>query len=128
MVDGVVEFPAYGDAMVPVNFVVDTGCPRTVLGPMQAAELGNVVGMNADRLGAATFMTGISGAASARNIRVRLTLLRTDDTPWTRQMDVVVLPESEDVDRSVPSLLGTDVMRYMEICVNIPDHAVVLYD
>ena len=128
LVDGVAEFPAYGSVVVPVNFVVDTGCPRTVLGPMQTAELERIVGLSANQLGAADFMTGISGAANARNVRVLLKLLRTDDSPWTRQLDIVLLPESEDVDLGAPSLLVTDVMRYMEVCIHIPNHAVTFYD
>ena len=128
MVDGVLEFPAYGDSVLPVRFVVDTGAGRTILGPIQVMELEALAGVTAKNIGAADFGWGIGGTATGRNVRSQLTLFREDGEPWTRTLDVFLLPESEDNDSRTPALLGRDILREIAVLVDLPHHAVVFYD
>jgi hypothetical protein len=127
MVDAVVEFPAYGNQAVPVQLVVDTGAARTVLSSGVAIHLARLVGISAGEIGTPYPMFGVGGNAMCSTVRATLHLLRDDQSPWARSLDLLLLEPGGDNAR-IPSLLGTDILREIAVLVDIPNNAVVFYD
>jgi hypothetical protein len=126
MVDAVVEFPAYGNQAIPVQFVVDTGAARTVLSPGVAIHLARLVGINVEEIGTPYPMFGVGGNAMCRTVRATLNLLQDDQSTWARSLDLLLLEPGGDNAR-VPSLLGTDVLREIAVLVDIPNNTVEFY-
>jgi hypothetical protein len=128
-VDAVLEFIDYGNAAIPVTFVIDTGCPRTMLGEEETVVLEQLLGISANRIGAASVTSGIGGFADARNVRCNLTLTRADGVVWSRRVDLQLLLADPDSDLSpCPSLLGTDVLWFLPLYLDFGAKRVELHD
>src|SRR5215216_3112698 len=129
MVDAVLEFPDYENAVLPVRLVVDTGAARTAVGPLEVSALEEMVGKPAKEMGAYDISVGVGGAADSRIVRCVLTMMTEGGKPWSRRIDIVLLLRDEESNLAPPpSLLGRNILYELPLYVDFQKHIVLLHD
>jgi hypothetical protein len=117
-VEALLRFPTLGDFILTVQFLVDTGADRTVLGHLDAKRLG----IDLASLPAGVPTTGVGGKTPTRTVAVELTM-----DSFTTSLDIVVLASAIGPHRRpVPSLLGRDVLSRFALFLDAATERVFL--
>ena len=117
-VEALLRFPTLSDRTLTVQFLVDTGADRSMLGHLDAKRLG----IDLASLPEGTPTTGVGGQTESRLLAVELTL-----DAFTTPLTIVVLatPPSPP-QRPVPSLLGRDVLAHFALFLDTSTERVLL--
>ena len=91
-----------------ILFLVDTGSDVTILHPSDAEQLG----LNFDGLGCGQSITGIGGSAKVFDQQIRLLFPDADTGAWYEYNLTILVAAPTEHNRSFPSLLGRDILRF----------------
>jgi hypothetical protein len=128
MVDAVLEFPDYPQVILPVSFVVDTGAARTMVGPADVGRLEQLVGVPATSIGVSDYVFGVGGIREGRTVRCVLTMRTDARPPWSRAIDLFLMPEDEESTGSFEaSLLGREILYELPLFVDFKAKRVLLH-
>lgn len=91
-----------------ILFLVDTGAEVTILHPLDAEQLG----LDFAGLGCGQSITGIGGPAKVFDQELRLLFPDADTGAWYEYHLTVMVAAPTEHNRSFPSLLGRDILRF----------------
>ena len=91
-----------------ILFLVDTGADLTILHPLDA----ELLGVNFDGLGCGQSIAGIGGSAKVYDQQLRLLFTDADTGAWYEYNLTVLVAAPTEHNKSFPSLLGRDILRF----------------
>ena len=91
-----------------IVFLVDTGAEVTMLHPFDAEQLG----LNFAGLGCGQSIAGIGGSAKVFDQQLRLLFPDADTGAWYEYHQTVLVAAPTEHNKSFPSLLGRDILRF----------------
>jgi hypothetical protein len=103
VIDLRVGFPLAGDGMLNVQFLIDTGANRTVLGSAEASQLESELGVDLAGLPQGPDIGGVGGSLFTQEVDAEL-VLGDERIP----LNILVAPPYPTP--VIPSLLGRDVL------------------
>lgn len=121
-VSAILDFPSIGYQGFDVQFLVDTGADRTVLGHSAAQRLEDELGLDLSTLEIQS-SRGTAGITKSRVIEARLTL-----ATFSLALPVAILPSPPGEEPSVPSLLGQSVLDHLSLIHGKPAREVLFLD
>ena len=109
-VDGFIDVPAFDVTGMEIQFVVDTGADRTLVGHRDALHIVRLYGADLTRLPMGPSSRGIGGVATTRLVRVVLGF-----EGFSTDMELPILEPTSDQQIGIPSLLGRDVLSHFAL-------------
>ena len=91
-----------------IVFLVDTGAEVTMLHPLDAEQLG----LDFAGLGCGKSIAGIGGSAKVFDQQLRLLFPDADTGAWYEYNLMVLVAAPTEHNKSFPSLLGRDILRF----------------
>ena len=91
-----------------ILFLVDTGAEVTILHPLDAEQLG----LDFAGLGCGQSIAGIGGSAKVFDQQLRLLFPDADTGAWYEYNLTILVAAPTEHNRSFPSLLGRDILRF----------------
>lgn len=105
------------DGVIP--FLVDTGCDKTTIMPVDSARL------NIPFEQMTNFRTAYGFGGSGKVFYMPATLVVSDKTTLYGYRFAVDIAEPHDSLDGMPSLLGRDIMQFWKITLDFPEHKLV---
>lgn len=103
VVDVPVRFPIFGDSTLNVQFLIDTGADRTVLGSAEASQLEAELGVDLADLPQGLDIGGVGGSLFTQQVDAELVM-------GSERVSVSLLVAPPYPTPVIPSLLGRDVL------------------
>ena len=122
-VSGFVDMPTFGVFGMPVEFLIDTGADRSIIGSFDASRMVDEFGVDLSNLQDVRTAKGVGGFTETRSVAATL---RIDDFSINLNLDILEPPP--DTRFAIPSLLGRDVLSHFALFIEERTDKVVLLD
>ena len=122
-VTGFVDIPAAGVDGMPVEFLIDTGADRSIIGSSDASRMVENFGVDFANLRDGPRSRGIGGTVATKTAEVGL---KFDD--FLKNMRIEILEPPPDARFAIPSLLGRDILSQFALFVEERTDKVLLLE
>ena len=109
---GSIDVPAIGVIGMRVDFLIDTGADRSIIGSSDASRMVDEFGVDLTNLQDGPRGRGVGGTVATKTAEVAL---RFDD--FSKNMRIEILEPPPDARFAIPSLLGRDVLSQFALFV-----------
>ena len=120
---GFVDIPAVGVIGMTVEFLIDTGADRSIIGSSDASRMVRYFGVDLTRLQDGPPSGGIGGIVATKTAEVALAF-----GAFSKNMRMELLPPSPDARFAIPSLLGRDVLSHFALFIEERTDKVLLLE
>ncbi len=120
---GSIDVPAIGVVGMRVDFLIDTGADRTIIGSSDASRMVDEFGVDMADLQDGPRGRGVGGTVPTKTAGVAL---RFDD--FSKNMRMEILEPPPDARFAIPSLLGRDVLSQFALFVEERTDKVLLLE
>ena len=120
---GFVDIPAIGVVGMGVDFLIDTGADRTIIGSSDASRMVDEFDVDLTNLQDGPRGRGVGGTVATKTAEVAL---KFDD--FSENMRMEILEPPPDARFAIPSLLGRDVLSQFALFVEERTDKVLLLE
>ena len=120
---GAIDVPAVGVVGMQVDFLIDTGADRSIIGSSDASRMVRYFGVDLTELQDGPPSRGIGGAIATKTAEVALAF-----GAFSKNMRMDILPPSPDDQLAIPSLLGRDVLSQFALFIEERTDKVMLLE
>ena len=122
-VNGFVDMPSVSVFGMPVEFLIDTGADRSIIGSFDASRIVDEFGVDLAELQDGPPSRGIGGAVATKTAEVTLAF-----GAFSKNMRMEFLAPSPDDQLAIPSLLGRDVLSQFALFIEERTDKVLLLE
>ena len=120
---GFVDIPAIGVVEMQVEFLIDTGADRSIIGSFDASRMVDEFGVDLADLQDGPPGGGIGGVVATKTAEVALAF-----GAFSQNMRMEILAPSPDAHFAIPSLLGRDVLSQFALFIEERTDKVLLLE
>ena len=120
---GSIDIPAVGLVEMRVDFLIDTGADRSIIGSFDAARMVGDFGVDLTDLQDGPRGRGIGGTVATKTAEVALTF-----GDFSQSMRMEILEPPPDARFAIPSLLGRDILSNFALFVEERTDKVLLLE
>ena len=120
---GFVDIPAAGVVGMQVDFLVDTGADRSIIGSSDASQMIRDFGVDLADMQDGPPSGGIGGIVATKTAEVALAF-----GAFSQNMRMEILAPSPDAHFAIPSLLGRDVLSHFALFIEERTDKVLLLE
>ena len=120
---GSIDVPAIGVVEMQVDFLIDTGADRSIIGSSDAARMVRYFGVDLADLQDGPPSGGIGGVVATKTAEVALAF-----GAFSQNMRLDILEPTPDARFAIPSLLGRDVLSQFALFVEERTDRVLLLE
>ena len=120
---GSVDIPAVGLVEMPVEFLIDTGADRSIIGSFDASRMVRDFGVDLTTLQEGPRGRGVGGTVPTKTAEVALAF-----GDFSKNMRIEILEPPPDAQFAIPSLLGRDVLSQFALFMEERTNKVLLLE